>query len=344
MDHQIGVAIIGFGMSGKIFHLPPLINHESFKVVSILTNNQINIIELKLHYPNIRVISKIEEALTDTSVDLMIIATPNEQHGEYTRLALLAGKHVVVEKPFTETFGEAKDLFALANGNNKVLRVFHNRQYDGDILTVHDVLNSGKLGKILSFSARFDTYEPIVKNGWRDKMGVLPGVFNDLAPHLIDHCLRLFGMPRRGYAKSYRDRVAAIVDDHFELTLYYDNFVAYLGAQKLDRNPLPRFQLVGTNATYVKYGFDDPDLIHYQGETEFHELSNNSRIIYSNNQQDDELIPVKMGKHYMFYDNLARDIKVFKQDDLEIELALKVVAIMDLARISMAENREVLLS
>ncbi len=341
MIKRIGVAIIGFGMSGKIFHLPPLIHHPSYEVLSILTNNPSTVESLHSQYPGIRIISKLEEALEDKSVDLIIIATPNEQHVDYTRRSLLAGKHVVVEKPFTQTLSDAQTLYDLAKKQKKLLRVFHNRQYDGDILTVHDVVRSGKLGKILSFSTRFDTYTPILKNGWRDKPGVMPGVFFDLAPHLVDHALRLFGLPKRVYAQTFIDRENAIVDDHFEMTLYYDSLVCYLGAQKLDRNPLPRFRLIGEKATYVKYGFDDPDLFHYKGTEEYHPLSEKSRILYSNNHKEDELIPVLMGQHYRFYDRLAEDIHQHKDHDPEADLALAVVGVMELAQLSMKEHRDI---
>jgi len=341
---KIGVSIIGYGMSGKIFHLPPLIKHPLYEIVSILTNNPATIQELKTQYPIISVISSIEQALNDQKVDLIIVATPNLKHADYTKLALNSNKHVVVEKPFTETLKEATDLFKLAKEKKKVLRVFHNRQYDGDILTVHDVVKSEALGKVLSFTTRFDTYSPIVKNGWRDHEGVMPGVFYDLAPHLVDHCIRLFGIPERVYAKSYIDREGAVVDDHFEMTLYYDNLTCYLGAQKLDRNPLPRFQVIGTKATYVKYGFDNPDLIHYRGSTKFHEITGNSRLIFSNNRQEDEIVPVRMGEHYLFYGRLAEDIVNPKENDPEGLLAMAVVKIMELAKLSMKKNEEIKIS
>jgi len=340
---KIGVSIIGYGMSGKIFHLPPLIKHPLYDVVSILTNNPLTIQELKNQFPKMKIISKIEEALSDPRVDLIVVATPNLKHAEYTRLALMADKNVVVEKPFTETLREAKELFKLAKSKKKVLRVFHNRQYDGDILTVHDVVKSEALGKILSFTARFDTYSPIVKNGWRDNEGVMPGVFYDLAPHLVDHALRLFGIPKKVYAKSYIDREGAVVDDHFEMALYYDTLTCYLGAQKLDRNPLPRFQVVGTKATYVKYGFDDPDLIHYRGKAPFHEITGNSRMIYSNNHQEDDIVPVRMGEHFLFYDRLAEDIINPKENNPEGMLAMAVVRIMELAKLSMNKNEEIVI-
>jgi len=342
MLKKIGVAIIGYGMSGRMFHLPPLIEHPRYEVVSVLTNNATNAALLREPYPMIKIIATIEEALEDERVALVVVATPNEQHADYSRRALMAGKHVVVEKPFTETLAEAQALFALAKTENRVLRIYHNRQYDGDILTVHDVIESGKLGEILSFSTRFDTYNPIVKDGWRDKPGVMAGVYYDLAPHLIDHAIRLFGLPRTVYGKSFIDRIGAHVDDHFELALYYDRLVCYLGAQKLDRHPLPRFQVVGTKATYVKYGFDQPDLVHCRGIQEYHATSERSRIIYADGRKD-EAVPVRMGAHYRFYDRLAEDIVTPPQDDREAALALAVVGIMERAKWSMERGADIAL-
>lgn len=340
---KIGVALIGYGMAGKIFHLPPLINHESYAIISILTNNPKTVAELQQEYPQISVISRFEQALENQNTDLVIIATPNEQHFEYTKRALLAGKHVVVEKPFTATYREAKTLFDLAHQQDKLLRVYHNRRYDGDILAIHDVIKSGKLGKVISFMSRYDTYTPIVKDRWRDKPGVMTGVFYDLAPHLVDHALRLFGLPNSVYAKVFCDREGAIVDDHFEMTLYYRDFVCYLGAQKMDRNPLPRFQIIGTRATYVKYGFNQPDLVHVNNQGAYHKLSHGSRLIYLSDDQKDELVPVYKGKHYLFYDCLAQDIRNRPDQDIDAQMAMNVILVMEMATQSMLENKDVLI-
>ncbi|TVP86805.1 MAG: hypothetical protein EA375_00240 [Acholeplasmataceae bacterium] len=341
----INVSIIGYGMSGQYFHLPPLLLNGDYHVKSVMTNNPDNIRLLSSNHPDLTIIQTFEQAVNDQDVDLIIIATPNDVHASYTTRALEAGKHVVVEKPFVETYQEASDLFALARKHQRVLRVFHNRQYDGDILTVHDVVKSGKLGTIVAFHARFDTFQPHVSHNWRDHEGVMPGVFYDLAPHLLDHALRLFGLPESLYARSFIDRPGGTVDDHFEMMLYdHDGLLVTLGAHKLDRHPRPRFELIGTEATYVKHGFDHPDVLHEASQDTHHPLSDRSQIIFGSHPFQTEQVPLRLGSHYLFFERLADDIRHPKADDPDKTYALQVVKLMELAQSSMKTKKEIIVN
>ena len=142
-----------------------------------------------------------------------------------------------------------------------ILRVFHNRKYDGDILTLKALMDKKDFGDIVSFSTRYDQFGPNISENWRFKKGEMAGIFYDLSPHLIHHVVFLFGMPNKIYNKIYYDRVGASVDDHFEMILYYDKTFCTIGAKMLDRDPSPKMYLEGTKATYTKYEFDVPDTV-----------------------------------------------------------------------------------
>jgi len=328
--NKLKVAIIGYGMAGRLFHLPPLLGNPMYVVKYIMSNNEQTIQELKSKYPSIEIIHQIEEALTDQQIDLMVIATPNDVHFSYTEMSLLAGKHVVCEKPFVESLQEAHFLFELAEKQKKILRVFHNRQYDGDILTIHDLVNQNPFGRIISMTARFDFYSPTVQDRWREKPGIMPGKFYDLAPHLIDHIIRLFGLPKSLQMKTYQDREGALVDDHFEMAMYYEQLTCYLGAGQLFRNPLPRFQIDGTQASYYKYGYDQPD-VNYQNLGDAHQSSGLKSELYTSDREKRD-IPLLIGKHYLFYDKLANDIEKGILKDSDRTYALMVVGLMEIAQ------------
>ncbi|HBG32263.1 MAG TPA: hypothetical protein DDW82_00725 [Acholeplasmataceae bacterium] len=328
--NKLYVAIIGYGMAGRLFHLPPLLGNPMYVVKYIMTNNEQTIQELKSNYPSIEIIHQIEEALTDQKIDLMVIATPNDVHYAYTEMSLLAGKHVVCEKPFVESLQQANFLFELAARQKKILRVFHNRQYDGDILTIHELIKQNPFGRIFSMTARFDFYSPQVQPRWRERPGVMPGKFYDLAPHLIDHVIRLFGLPKSLQMKTYKDREGALVDDHFEMEMYYEGLTCYLGAGQLFRNPLPRFQIDGTNASYYKYGFDQPD-VNYLDIGDSYQSSGLRSELYTS-QHEKVNIPILIGKHYLFYDKLAKDIQNNITQDSDKSYALKVVGLMEIAK------------
>ncbi len=336
---KIQTAIIGYGLSGKFFHVPPLINHEFYNIKYILTKNSNSIEELNQNYPSIKIISSLEEALNDQEIDLVIIATSNDVHGLYTRKAILAGKHVLVEKPFIETHAEAKELFELAHKHHVLLRVFHNRIYDGDVITMQKLLKEVDFGRIISFTARFDRYVPHIQENWRYKEGIMVGIYYDLAPHLIYDALEFFGYPESVYLERYKTREHATVDDQFEMKLYYKHMTVNLGSEVMMREEKPRFEIVGTRKTYVKYGFDIPDQVYYPTTNLYQDSKLKSVIIDETLNQND--VPLHLGAHYLFFEQLQKDIFNQPEKDLIEEKALAVILIMEKGLLSEQEKRVV---
>ena len=199
----IKTAIVGMGVSAKTFHLPFLLLMPEYKIVSVLERHG-NIANQLL--PQAQVVRTIEELL-NTDIELVIITTPNETHFSYAKQSLLAGKHVVVEKPFTITSQQAKELIQLAEEQNKIITVFHNRRYDSDFLTINQLLQTGLLGTIYEYEAHFDRYRPQPKTpAWREEDKPGSGILYDLGPHLIDQALCLFGIPNSISADIQRPR------------------------------------------------------------------------------------------------------------------------------------------
>lgn len=254
--NKIRTAIIGYGLSGKHLQLPLLHHHDSFVVTHIFTRNAASINEIRGIDSTISIPATVEEIWNNQEVDLVVIATPNEFHIPYAQRALLSNKHVVVEKPFTATVDEADALIALAKQQHRLLYVFHNLRYYSDFLTVKEIITQGKLGNIISYESRFDRNRLELTGNWREAEGYNVGVFQDLAPHLVDQALQLFGLPLSVFADIRTDRPQAIVDDHFEIILYYPNFVAKVGGQMMARYARPKFEIIGTAATYVKMGYE----------------------------------------------------------------------------------------
>ena len=120
---------------------------------------------------------------------------------------MLAGKQVVVEKPFTLTGKEAEELMELAEKKNLLLSVYQNRRYDGDYRAVKEVIRQGLLGDMREMEIRYDRYRPEF-GGKPHKEGGLPGagIIYDLSPHLVDQALQLFGWPKAVFADLWKMR------------------------------------------------------------------------------------------------------------------------------------------
>jgi predicted dehydrogenase len=204
----------------------------------------------------------VDEALDDPAIDLIVVATPNDSHVEMARLALQAGKHVVVDKPIAGSAAEALELIALARKNGKVLAPFHNRRFDGDFLTVRKLVNEGRLGRVTLVDAHFDRFRPMQRAGtWKEAGGAANGLLFDLGPHLLDQALALFGVPTTITASVRQERDVTAIEDAWDVVLEFAGTGARgiryeCHASMLAADPAPRFRVQGTLGSYVKHGLD----------------------------------------------------------------------------------------
>lgn len=248
---ELRVALIGYGLAGRVFHFP-LLSHVSGLRVSHVVSSKAKSAEL----PDVRVVPDAKQIFSDREIDLVVIATPNMTHFDFAKQALEADKHVVVDKPFTTSVAEARELVTLSKRRGRLLSVFHNRRWDSDFLTVKDLLRQKLLGEVVHFESHFDRYRPQVQQRWRELPGPGSGVWFDLGPHLADQALQVFGAPDAIYADIVAQRKAAKTDDYFHVVMRYANRRVILHAGSLIAAESPRFMLHGTNGSYVKFGLD----------------------------------------------------------------------------------------
>lgn len=249
----VNVALFGFGLAGKSFHAPLIGIEPRLRLARVVTSRKDEVAQA---YPDAIVTTDAGSVLSSDDVDLVVIATPNKTHASIARDALLAGKHVVIDKPFAPDTAEGTGLIALAEERNRTLTVFHNRRWDADFLTVAKLVGEGRLGEINHAEFRWDRLRPDVRQGWKELPDEGTGLLADLGPHLIDQALLLFGPPDTITGDTAFQRAGTLVDDYFELTLHYGVRRVILSASTLIGAPRPRFALHGTKASFVKYGMD----------------------------------------------------------------------------------------
>lgn len=219
MSRVINTGIASYGMSGRIFHAPFIQQNPNFKLSAIVERHKDNSREL---YPESKLYRSFEEMIADDSIELVVVNTPVQMHFDYAKKALLAGKSVIVEKPFTTIAQEAKELDEIAKTNNAFLSVYQNRRYDGDFLELKKIIETNLLGELKEAELKFDRYRP-GHSGKEHKEGDKPGAGNlhDLGAHLIDQALQLFGMPEAVFADLECMRPGLTSNDYFEVLLFY---------------------------------------------------------------------------------------------------------------------------
>ncbi len=345
MSKTYHVALASFGMSGRVFHGPLLKVHPGFRVVKVLERTKNNSREL---FPEATIVRSYEDILQDPDVDLVVVNTPDRLHHEMARAALLAGKHVVVEKPFTLTTAEADDLIALAKEKELLLTVYQNRRWDGDFMTVRKILEEGWLGRVTEVRSTFDRYRREVRPySWKDQDDVSTGSLYNLGSHLIDQAVVLFGMPEALFADLRVVRDNTRVTDYFDVRLYYPGLRVVLKHSYLAMIPGARFLVHGDEGAYVKYGIDPqeerltagmlPDEPGFGTEDKeaWGTLMSDGELTYDGKYQS---VP---GNYRAFYENLYRALNGEEEPAVKPEEARDVIRLIELAIRSNEEKRVV---
>jgi predicted dehydrogenase len=257
---MVRVGLIGFGLAGQAFHAPVIRGVQGMELACILERHGS---KAKEKYPEVRVARSLDEMLSDKTINLCVVATPNDTHYSYTRACLEAGRHVVVDKPFTPTMTEAEQLVRLAAERGRLVTVYQDRRWDGEFHTVKDLVKSGALGSVVEYESRFDRFRLESKPGaWRERADhPAAGVLWDLGPHLIDQALVLFGTPETIWASAFCQRQAAQVDDSFDVHMEYLHLRATLRARIIAYAPGPHLLIHGTGGSFIKYGMDPQEEI-----------------------------------------------------------------------------------
>jgi predicted dehydrogenase len=249
----INAGILAFGMSGKVFHAPFLDRHVGFNLYAVTERTTKKAVT---DYPQLHSYHSGEELLNDPAIELVVVNTPSCLHHEHAKAALLKGKHVLVEKPFTATTQQAKELFALADKQGKQIFFFQNRRWDSDFLAAKEVIESGCLGELVEMHFRYDLYRPAIGPKFFKEEADKPasGLFYDLGPHLLDQAISLFGKPTTYRKTGGKHRKNTQVTDYFFIQLNYPHdLLVTVAASLLVVNPQPAFVVHGTSGSFVKH-------------------------------------------------------------------------------------------
>jgi predicted dehydrogenase len=259
---SLQVALLGYGFASKTFHAPLLTHVPGLRLTHIVSSDSAKV---RKDY-EVTVLAKPEDAFALPEIDLIVIATPNIAHFDLANKALNAGKHVVVDKPFTNTVAEGTELIRLARSRGRLLSVFQDRRWDSDFLTLRKVLADRALGEVAHFESHYDRYRPEPRQRWREQPGPGSGIWFDLGSHLVDQALQLFGPPEAVYADLEMQRPRGEAVDYFHAILRYGRSRVILHGASLVVAEIPRFVVHGALGSYIKFGMDPQEEALKRGE------------------------------------------------------------------------------
>ncbi|MDQ0893563.1 Gfo/Idh/MocA family protein [Agromyces ramosus] len=263
----IRTAVIGFGASGRIFHAPFLEADSDFSLDVIVTRDPSRRAAAEVRHPNARIVATPEDVWADAAaLDLVVIGSPSGTHAGLADAALEAGLDVVVDKPFAVTADEGRALIAKAEQLGRRITVFQNRRWDGDFLTLQQLVDDGRLGEVRRFESRFEWWQPEPSTSWKTEAAPAEGggILYDLGTHLIDQAVQLFGPVADVHAEIARRRSSTAADDDVFLALAHDSdVISHLWMSAVAPLFGPRFHVLGSTAGYASWGLDpqEPALI-----------------------------------------------------------------------------------
>lgn len=338
----LNVGLIGFGLSGRYFHAPFLSSNPRFKIKTVVERTKNEAQEFDASIENAR---SVDELLSDESIDLVFICTPNDTHFEYAMDALENGKHVIIEKPFANTEAEARQLVEVAKEKGLILTAYQNRRWDSDFLTIKKLLAEDKLGAIVEFESRYDRFRPVPQaNTWKEQEIIGGGNLYNLGPHLIDQALVLFGTPLTVSADIRTVRPGSQIDDYFHIQLGYADKSVIVKSSMLVCNNQLRYTLHGTKGSFVKNGLDvqEETLRQYllpTTEPWGYEPEDRWGSLYTPEQS--EVIESEPGNYMPLYDNLYEAIVEGAEIAVKPEEILRTTRVIDLAFQSSKEKRAI---
>lgn len=263
---SFNVAIVGYGMSAKVFHIPLVLAVPTLKLYGIVQRTPKPDDDASRDHPGVKSWRSVDDVYADPHVDVIVITTVPEAHFAMCKAALEAGKHVVVEKPFVPTPQEADELIKIVAKTGKLLTVYQNRRWDADFLTLRKVLTEGTLGDVAEFETHFDRHRPDPPPAtWKAEDGPGHGSIYDLGTHLIDQVYSVFGTPKKvtGFVGNQRRGVNGGAADSCTVLLHYEGMLVTVkaGVVSAEEEQL-RFWVRGTKGSFKKvcscFGITDP--------------------------------------------------------------------------------------
>lgn len=335
MNEKIQCGLCAFGMSGRVFHAPLIQAHPDFRLHGVLERKHR---DAELLYPEVVTYPTYEKMLADENLNLVIVNVPDHLHRDFVEDALEAGKHVIVEKPFTLRVTDAEQLTALAAKKQLGLFVFQNRRWDSDFLTVKKVLEEKRVGRLVEFEAHYDRYRPVPpENTWKEDRNYGPGLLYNLGSHLIDQALVLFGMPNEVFADLDKMRRLGKVSDYFHLILFYPGHRVILKSSYLVPKPAFKYLLHGETGTFIKSGQDPQEQRLTEGWAADdpmigQEPEEDQGILYEAGQPSGEKILSEKGNYLQFYTDVAAELHGAKGQAVSAKAGLQVIRVIEAAK------------
>jgi len=340
-EEVIRVGLVGYGFAAKTFHLPLISATDGIEVTAIASSRPAFVEQEVL---GLAVYEDPIDLFRSDEIDVVVIASANDTHVSHAKYALLAGKHVVVEKPIAPSLNETRELMTLADKVDRIATVFQNRRWDSDFLSVRRVIDANRLGRVAHFESHFDRFQADVRDRWWERPGVAgAGIWFDLAPHLVDQVLQLFGVPDGVEASLATMREGSQVDDWAHAVLHYPHRRVILHASVLVAGGSPRFVVHGDRGSLIKHRLDGQERQLLEGVVPGSPDwgVDHDNLHFWDPQGNESVIDADRGDQRAFYRSLVNAVRGHGAPPVQPHEAIAVLAVIEAGLESSNEGRVV---
>lgn len=301
------IAIVGYGRWGRYCHAALINLTPALELAGIASSDAAKRAQIEGEM-GVRAYASLDEVLADSTVDAVVLATPNDTHFPYAMRALEAGKHVVTDKPMCLSLSQCDAMIGAADANGKLLTTFQNRRRDGDFLTLQKLINDGELGELRWLETAWQGFG--AWGGWRGTREHGGGKFFDLGAHLIDQTLLLLPHAVTSvYLRVHYDVPTSEVETEAFLVLGFENgATAICDTSSLAVIDKPRFYARGTAGTFRKFGLDPQEKALMAGDINA-ALEDPAQFGTFKGPDGERTIPTLPGRWRDFYENFALAIE-----------------------------------
>ncbi|HEY7927784.1 MAG TPA: Gfo/Idh/MocA family oxidoreductase [Candidatus Dormibacteraeota bacterium] len=334
------VALIGYGLAGRMFHGPLLRATPRLRVAAIVVRDRQRRQRAAADFPQARLLASADELWAHRDdFDLVVVATPPDSHTALAEAAIDARLALVVEKPLATNADGARRLIERAVAAHVLLVPFHNRRWDSDQLTLRGLIANGELGEIYRYESRFERWRPSPDpNAWRETLAADDGggVLLDLGVHLVDQALSLFG-PITGVVGEVEARRGGANDDVFIALHHASGTRSHLWASAVTAAPGPRLRVLGSRGAYVVEHLDGQEAALREGadpaQADFGAEPPDrwGRLVRG---EESQTVPSQPGRWRDFYPAVEQAIRTGEAPPVRASDALAALEVLDAARIS----------
>lgn len=334
------IGLVGYGTGGQHFHAPFISAASGVELAGVVARAEATIARVKADFPDVPVYPSLT-ALLEAGVDIVTITTPPQTRRELVLEAINAGVAVIADKPFAPDASTGRELAAAAKAKGVVLGVYHNRRFDADILTLREVLEQQRVGKLWRVHNRMDLNDPNTLEG-----GEMGGLLRDMGSHLVDQAVWLLGPVKSVLAQTdLVERHEGPTDASFVITLNHISGVhSHISSSKLNHLSARDIRAYGDRGSYVSNGTDVQAQAIFAGKRPTEDLANwgYEQPEYwgtLRTAEGEERIPSAQGCYHAYYEAFAKAVREGTEPPVTAGQAIMTLEVLDAALLSAREGR-----